>query len=120
MTSPTQRSLKHLREGGWSVQVVERWNPYAHVRVDLFGFGDIVAVKADGKITMVQTTSGSHVSHRIEKAKAIAGPLIAWLLAGGRLVVHGWAKRGARGEVKRWTLREVELTVKDLTEAESA
>ena len=64
--SPTQRTLRHLRRAGYPlVQVVERWNPYAKVRLDLFGIIDVVAVGAD--IVGVQATSGSNVSARVRK-----------------------------------------------------
>jgi len=114
--SPTQRSLKHLREVGWTVCVVEKWIPQIKQRKDAFGFGDLLACKADVPPTLIQTTSGNNVSARIAKAKEIAGPLVTWLVSGGRLLVHGWAKRGGRGERKVWTVREVQLSVADLTQ----
>jgi hypothetical protein len=43
-TSPTQRSLAECRKRGLTVQVVERWNSHARVRVDLFGVIDLVAL----------------------------------------------------------------------------
>lgn len=116
--SPTERSLRHLRESGWHVCVVEKWIPQIKRRKDAFGFGDLLCAKPNGKPTLVQTTSGDNVAARIHKAREKAGPLVAWLLSGGALVVHGWAKRGPRGEQKRWTLREVNLTFRDLTMAE--
>ena len=36
-TSPTTLTLKHLREQGYTAEVVERWNPHARIRQDLFG-----------------------------------------------------------------------------------
>ena len=115
-SSPTQRSLAHLRESGWTVAKVEYWLAPARRRIDVWHFGDLLACKPpDGKPTLIQTTSGNNVSSRLQKAKDFSGPLIAWLLSGGALVVHGWAKRGARGEPKRCTLREVPITVSDLT-----
>jgi hypothetical protein len=39
-TSPTQLSLKKLREEGYTVAVVEHWNSFARIRQDLFGFID--------------------------------------------------------------------------------
>lgn len=112
--SPMQRSLRHLRESGWTVARVEYWLAPARRRIDVWRFGDLLACKPDGRPTLIQTTSGSNVSARLNKARENAGPLVAWLLSGGRLVVHGWAKRGPRGEPKRWTLREVSLNVQDL------
>ena len=103
MSSPTQRTLKHLREAGYLlVQVVERWNPHARIRQDLFGIIDVVAVGAD--IVGVQATSASNVSKRVTKiTESAALPILR--KAGIRIVVHGWAKRKGR-----WTLREVDLS----------
>jgi hypothetical protein len=104
-TSPTARSLKHLRKLGYPlVQVVERWNMHAKVRVDLFGIIDIVAIDAAGETYGVQATSGDNVASRVTKI-AESTALAHCLNAGWRIVVHGWRKN-AKG---RWTLREVEL-----------
>ena len=104
MSSPTQRSLAHLRAAGYPlVQVVERWNPHAKVRQDLFGIVDVLAV-SDTEIVAIQTTSASNVAARI--AKITDSPALPILRkAGIRVLVHGWAKRKGR-----WHLREVNLT----------
>jgi hypothetical protein len=100
VSSPTQRTLAHLRAAGYPlVQVVERWNPYARVRQDLFGVVDVLAVGAD--IVGVQATSGSNVSKRVAKlTESAALPVLR--KAGVRVLVHGLRK--VRG---RWRLREV-------------
>lgn len=103
--SPTQRSVKYLREQGWTVAVVEHWNPYARIRQDLFGFADLIAVKRAMFPLLVQVTSGSNVAARITKIKSL--PAFVDCHHGGFYIfVHGWAKRGPRGEAKTWTLRE--------------
>lgn len=108
-TSPTQRSLAFLRDQGYTVAITERWNPFAKLRVDLFGFIDLLCFKGD-EVLAVQTTSNDHVSHRIEKIKGIQAAAL-WLESPHRrIVVHGWAKKGARGKRKLWELREVELS----------
>lgn len=107
-TSPTQRSLKFLREQGWTVEVVERWNAYTKTRKDLFGCIDLVAMR-HGELAGVQTTSGAG-SARIAKIKA-EPRMVQWLEAGGTLYVHGWDKRGARGKRKTWTCRVVPITI---------
>jgi hypothetical protein len=90
MPSPTQRSLAHLLNLGYRVAVVERWNPHARIRQDLFGVLDLLAVK-DGEILGVQTTSGSNVAARLAKiADSEAVPDLR--RAGMRLEVHGWRK----------------------------
>lgn len=119
-TSPTARSLAECRKRGWVAQVVERWNPHARVRQDLFGVIDIVAIVPSAEsdptpralegsapaIIGIQATinrSGEHAAHR---AKILAEPRAkAWVIAGGRLELWTWAKQGARGKQKRWTLR---------------
>jgi hypothetical protein len=92
-----------MRERGYPlVQVVERWNPYAHVRQDLFGIIDVVAVGDD--IVGVQATSASNVAKRV--AKITDSPALPVLRkAGIRVLVHGWRK--SRG---RWVLREVDMS----------
>lgn len=102
--TPTQLSLRELRARGYPlVQVVERWNPHARVRQDLFGIVDVVAV--GDEIVAVQATSASNVSKRVAKiTESAALPILRQ--AGIRVLVHGWRKN-AKG---RWTLREVDLS----------
>jgi hypothetical protein len=112
-TSPTQRSLKLLREAGYYAAITEHWNQFAHIRQDLFGFCDIIAFKPDGGVLMVQTTSGGNVAARV--AKIVSNDIArAWLQSENRvIVVHGWAKRGDRGKRKLWECRVVEVTTAD-------
>ena len=100
--SPTQRTLDYLRLQGYPlVAVVERFNPHAMVRQDLFGVLDVLAVGSD--IVGVQTTSGSNTASRIRKLQeSEALPVLK--AAGIRICVHGWRKIGGR-----WTVREVAL-----------
>jgi hypothetical protein len=81
MSSPTARTLAECKKRGWTVQVVEKWNAFAKVRVDLFGFIDLVAM--DGKcIYGIQSTSGSNLSARLKK---IGAEPRALALAAGKL-----------------------------------
>lgn len=113
MGSPTQRTLKQLRDSGYIAEVVEKWNAFARIRQDLFGVIDIVAIK-DGVpgVLGVQTTSYSNVSARLKKAVANT-VLPVWVGAGNRFLVHGW-KKGVRGAA---ALRVVELTYDSNTKA---
>ena len=101
--SPTQRTLQHLRAAGFPlVQVVERWNPHARIRQDLYGCIDVLAVGHE--IVAVQATSGSNVAARVRKlTDSPALPVLR--KAGIRVLVHGWRK--VRG---RWQLREVDVS----------
>lgn len=115
--TPTQRTLALLRENGWEACVVEKWVSFARIRVDAFGWGDILAyfnAKATGKtsegpnflpamgVALIQTTTANNLSAR--EAKMRDSPhLWGWLRAGGHALLIGWAKRGPRGRRKCWT-----------------
>jgi hypothetical protein len=43
--TPTQRSMAYLKKEGYRVAVVERWNPHARIRQDLFGVIDLLAIR---------------------------------------------------------------------------
>ncbi len=108
MSSPTSKTLNLLRKEGWQCQVVEKYNAHSHTRLDLFGIIDVLAVRSPeqssqwfGKILGVQTTSASNVSARIKKA--LAEPkLVIWLSAGGLFEIHGWNKKGKKGQRKTY------------------
>lgn len=91
-TSPTQRSLKHLREAGFTCGIVEKWNRFAGIRQDLYGWIDILACAPGMGIVGIQTTTKANMNARVEKARG-NGQLVAFLLSGGHLECHGWAKR---------------------------
>ena len=101
--SPTQRSLKELRRLGYTVQVVERWNPFAHIRQDLFGFIDILAIRP-GEILGVQATSAANHASRVTKSSQ-HGNFRPWRSAGGLFEVWSWRQGGPRGKRKTWMLR---------------
>lgn len=109
MSSPTQRTLKLLREQGYTAQVVERWCSFTKRRHDLFGIIDVLAIK-DGETLAVQTTSGSGVSARLKKMLAEEN-LYKILAAGWNVHLHGWrkvkVKRG--GKAMRWDVRLLDL-----------
>jgi len=103
-TTPTQRSLKLLRDIGFHCAITERWNSHVKIRQDLFGFIDLLAI--DKNMIAVQTTSSDNVSARVKKIVELESARI-WLEAGHRIIVHGWSKRGAVGKVKRWRVRSL-------------
>jgi hypothetical protein len=109
-TSPTARTLKLLRAEGYLCEVVERWNPYARIRQDLFGFIDVLAVSGLATVG-IQATDGSDHARRRKKilGHKNAG---AWLNGGARqLEVWSWDKQGPRGKRKLWTVRREAITL---------
>lgn len=122
--SPSAMTLKECAKRGWIAGVVERFvrfPPPGH-KVDLFGVIDIVAIvteiaevaymigeepprRAVATIGIQATTNtgGHHAKHR---TKILAEPRArAWVEAGNRLELWTWAKQGAAGKRKLWTLR---------------
>ena len=87
-TSPLQRSKKLLEGEGYTVAIVERWNPWARVRQDLFGIIDLLAIKP-GHTVGVQVTTLSHRQPHIDKIHA--SPHFSTLKqAGWRIELHSW------------------------------
>jgi hypothetical protein len=102
-TSPTQRTLKLFRSMGYTCYITERWNPFAHIRQDLYGFIDVLAIK-EKEIVGIQACAGA--SHAARRAKIAAEPNAKlWLLAGGKIALVSWSKMGERGKAKRWKER---------------
>jgi hypothetical protein len=97
LSSPTQRSLKLLRDRGYLAEVVEKWIPGANIRKDLWGWCDVVGVKR-GETLAVQATSASNVSARVKKI-ADSETVGKVREAGWRIVVFGWKKVKNRWEV---------------------
>ena len=102
-TSPTQRSLKLMRERGYLCEVTERWNPFAKIRQDLYNFVDVLCIN-DGETVAVQTTSYSNISARVKKIQELETfPIVK--AAGWKVIIQGWHK----DKSNRWVVREVEL-----------
>ena len=96
--SPTQRSLKYLRDEGYLVAIVEHWQPFARIRQDLFGFIDLLAIRRDETLAVQVTASG--VSSRVKKIEA--SPHLGRVReAGWKIFVHGWRKNAAGKYVMR-------------------
>ena len=102
--SPTQLTLKRLREQGYVAEVVER-NVTSYIKKDFIGCIDILAFNPKTKDMIgVQATTGANVSARVKKADA--NELIPlWLKMGFRFEVWGWAKYGAKNKRKLWDVR---------------
>jgi hypothetical protein len=104
VTSPTQRSLEHLREAGYLAEVVQKRLPRVCITRDLFGFLDVLAIR-ENEVLGVQVTSGGNVAARV--AKIADHPNVAAVRkANIRILVHGWRK-AANG---RWRLREIDVS----------
>lgn len=128
--TPTARSMKYLRERGWMVTRVEQrlhmpGHPFP-ITKDAFGFGDLLVCSLTDGIALVQVTSTGHMAAREEKIQSLIHTIPGydsrpsysfWLVSGGRIFVHGWAKRGPGGERKLWTLTAHEIVLDSVADA---
>lgn len=116
--TPTQRTLKSIRDRGSMADVVERWIPIPNhpakgLRRDLFNFIDIVELQEDCIVGIQCTASGS--SARITKIKTeCREAAIAWLKGGGRIQVWGWRKLKKKVDRKTWHPKITEIRIEDL------
>ena len=102
MTSPLQRSKKLMEEQGATVAIVERWNPFAKIRQDLFGIIDLLGV-CHGYTRAVQVTTLGHMKDHREKM--LASPNLKKIKDAGWVVeLHGWRKLRTGWAVKIETL----------------
>lgn len=112
---PTERTLKWLRDQGYVVEVVERWNPHSRTRKDLFGFIDILGMMP-GQLGLlaIQACRGSDMANRESKIRS-GEHYRDWLQAGNKICVVGWRqvvkrrKDGSKAKRKAWEPRVVEV-----------
>jgi len=116
-TKALQRSKKYLEDRGWLVGNVEKWIPPRGnmkfgVRVDLWGFGDLLACHPELKVTaIIQCFPLARWKDHAVKLSVIP-EVKTWKASGNLVAMHGWAlkpKGGVRGAKKAWTLREEQL-----------
>ena len=106
--TPTQRTLKLMRERGWIAEVTERWIPGANIRKDLWTFCDVLCIHPEsGEILAVQTTSASNMAARVKKiSDCELTPIVR--KCGIGIHVHGWI--APTKNKRRWTVREKDLS----------
>jgi hypothetical protein len=102
--SPTSRTLEVLREQGYTVAVVEKWNPHARIRQDLFGFIDILAIKREETLAVQATAAG--VSARLKKiTESELLPKVRE--AGWTIQIWSWTKSAKTG---KYVLRIIDIS----------
>ena len=112
--NPSQRSLKNLRERGYTPFVTENYNPYIKRKKDLYNFIDMVALHPrETGVLGIQTTTGSNLSARVKKAEALKSYWL-WLSCGNDVEFHGWRKLLTGKRQRTWQPRIIRVTLKDL------
>ncbi len=117
-TSPVQRTMRHLREQGARVWIVEHYNPYVGmhgVRVDLFNIIDILALDPSG-VLGIQACGADFKKHYEKLTIEHCQESLDWLKTPGtKLFIYSWRKLKLKrgGIAMRWAARVVEITLKD-------
>lgn len=115
--SPTQRTLKAMRERGRLVANVEKFNPYAGphgVRQDAFGFIDLIAIDPADGIIAIQSCGQDFAGH-IRKIKEERNEAVFEWLKHAPFELWGWRKvkykRG--GKAMRWRPRIADMMLNE-------
>ncbi len=99
-SSPTARTLERLRRDGYLAQVVERWNPHARVRQDLYGVIDVLGINETSTIGVQATTMSGRSSHMKKLSESPAA--VTWTRGPDRhLELWCWRKLKNRWRVHR-------------------
>ena len=121
--SPTQRTLRSLRQQGALCDIVERFNQYAGpfgARHDLFNFIDLIMLDPARGIVGIQCCSGSgHAEHKTKILENEIAP--EWIKSGGKIEIWSWSKKKLvrGGKAMRWTPRVEEITESELSPSQS-
>lgn len=118
--TPTQRTLRALRELGRVAGIVERFNAYAGphgVRQDLFGIIDVLALDPERGVVGIQSTGQDFAAHWRTLTQERVQEVTDWLRTPGTsLELWGWRKvklhRG--GKAERWQPRIKVVSLADL------
>jgi len=117
--SPTQRTLRALRERGLVCAIVERWNPFGGPmrpdgsgrvgrRNDLFGILDIIALDPERGVVGIQSCGGNFAAHLRKMQEEMAQEVSDWLRTPGT-VLELWAwrkiKKARGGKAMIWEPR---------------
>uniref|UniRef100_A0A6M3KZ45 Uncharacterized protein n=1 Tax=viral metagenome TaxID=1070528 RepID=A0A6M3KZ45_9ZZZZ len=92
--SPTQRTLKAMREQGRLCGIVERFNHYAGpygTRQDLFGFIDIICIDPVDGIIGVQSCGQAFSEHAKKMTEERNEEMFEWLKH-AKVELWGWRK----------------------------
>ena len=113
--SPTQRTLKYLKDNGFICGIVERFISIPGSfgkRIDLFNFIDIIAIK-DKQTIGVQSCGQAFADH---DHKILANTIAPeWIKGNREIWLIGWRKVKLKhgGKAMRWQPRIKEYTSED-------
>ena len=123
--SMTGHTSDLLRCRGFIVTQVEHWKPAMRwdkslqknvlvpfgVRVDAFGFGDLLAAKPGWGVALVQCCADTdHARRRTKILTECEWESTEWKASGGRILLISWAKKRTEANMREhWEPREEEI-----------
>jgi hypothetical protein len=118
--TPTQRTIRELKNQGRKCGIVERFNSFVGphgIRQDLFGIIDIIALDPERGVIGVQACGQDFSGHYKKITIDRAQETIDWLMTPGAVLeLWGWRKvklkRG--GKAMRWKPRVREILLRDV------
>lgn len=118
--TPTQRTMRFLRDQGRRCAIVERFNVHAGPhgqRQDLFGIIDIIALDPQRGVVGVQSCGSAFSAHKRKIMEEKYQETHDWLSTPGTVLeLWGWrkvkVKRGGKAMI--WKPRIIEITLRDL------
>ena len=113
--SPTQRTLKAMREQGRLCAIVEKFNSHVGefgIRIDAFGFIDILAIDATDGIIAIQSCGQAFSEHVRKLTEERNENMYEWLKH-AKCELWGWRKTKLKrgGKAMRWKPRIADFTL---------
>lgn len=115
--SPTQRTLKEMRQQGRLCGIVERFNAHVGphgIRQDLFGFIDIIALDPKQGVVAIQSCGQDYSGHVKKLTEDRNDALYEWL---NHAPCELWAWRKVKlkrgGKAMRWKPRIADVVLQD-------
>lgn len=119
--SPTQRTIKELKRQGRTYGIVERFvqrpgQPHG-IRIDLFGFLDLLTLDSERGIVGIQCCGSDFAAHYRKITEECGELAIEWMNCGGKIELWGWrlVKQKRGGKAVRWKPRIKDITWEDFT-----
>ena len=117
--TPTQRTLRALRDAGRICAIVEKWNAHARIRQDMFGIIDIIALDPVFGVVGVQSCGQAFAEHHRKLTEEKVQECLDWLgTPGTALELWGWrkvkVKRGGKAGI--WEPRVKVYTLDDFAD----
>jgi hypothetical protein len=122
--TPTQRTIRELKNQGRICGIVERWNAHVPrgdggkgIRQDFLGFIDVIALDPQRGVVGIQTTGTDFSGHFRKLTEEASENVYEWLRTPGALL-ELWAWRKVKkvrgGKAMIWQPRVREITLEDL------